>query len=708
MNRYVFPLAVMATSHLPVAVADEQPLELEPISVTAEPFADRGELDSTRPVDVLVGDALDRARAATLGETLDRQPGIANAGFGPGAGRVVIRGQSGPRVRVLDGGVGVLDASTVSPDHNISTEPFRARQIEVLRGPAALLYGNGAIGGVVNVVSDTIPTEPVEQIGGSLGMRYDDGAEALTTYGHTEFGIGRLNVHLDGLIRNTDDLKIPASSVRDEEEAHEGEAPEEAHEEHAEGPTNRLENSSTETESFALGTSWVDDWGHVGLAITRYDTYYGVPGHAHEHEEEHEGEAGHDEEHGEEEGGVRIDLKQTRYDAKLEIFDPLPGFTRLRGALVLSDYEHTEIEPSGEPGTVFGNDGTEFRLEATHAPIGQLTGVLGVQWVDADFSAVGEEAFVPTVQTRSLGVFGVEEWQLNALRLEAGLRLENTDHDPTGNQPARDFSTVSLSLGGNYALGDHANVAVSLSRSQRAPSSQELYSLGPHLATETFEVGNLDLTEEVANNLDVTLHWHGDRVDAELTGFVTRYQDYIYQSSTDSLLPDGEPDRVDEEGMAEADGELLYVRYTQQDANFAGAEASLSVLALQSATLGNWRPRVFADTVSGELDNGGPLPRITPSRIGLGLDWQRLSLGADLRVTRVLTQDDTAELETETAGYTRLDADLTWTVRSAAALVFGLRGRNLLDETIRDHTSFIKDQSPGVARSVIVDMEWVF
>ena len=170
MNRYVFPLAVIATSHLPVAVADEQPLELEPISVTAEPFADRGELDSTRPVDVLVGDALDRARAATLGETLDQQPGIANAGFGPGAGRVVIRGQSGPRVRVLDGGVGVLDASTVSPDHNISTEPFRARQIEVLRGPAALLYGNGAIGGVVNVVSDTIPTEPVEQIGGSLGM----------------------------------------------------------------------------------------------------------------------------------------------------------------------------------------------------------------------------------------------------------------------------------------------------------------------------------------------------------------------------------------------------------------------------------------------------------------------------------------------------------------------------------------------------------
>ena len=335
MNRYVFPLAVIAASHLPAAVADEQPLELEPISVTAEPFADRGELDSTRPVDVLVGDALDRARAATLGETLDQQPGIANAGFGPGAGRVVIRGQSGPRVRVLDGGVGVLDASTVSPDHNISTEPFRARQIEVLRGPAALLYGNGAIGGVVNVVSDTVPTEPVEQIGGSLGMRYDDGAEALTTYGHTEFGIGRLNVHLDGLIRHTNDLKIPAGSIPEEEEEHEEEGPEEAHEEHAEVPADRLENSSTETKSFALGTSWVDDWGHVGLAVTRYDTDYGVPGHAHGHEEEQEGEAGHEEEHEEEEGGGRIGrrlrwLLEPRRPRLLQLFQRQPRHPRER------------------------------------------------------------------------------------------------------------------------------------------------------------------------------------------------------------------------------------------------------------------------------------------------------------------------------------------------------------------------------------------
>ncbi|MEC9406977.1 MAG: TonB-dependent receptor [Pseudomonadota bacterium] len=708
MNRLLLPLVAMATGHLAIASAEEQPLELDPVTITAEPFANRGELESTRPVDVLVGDALERARAATLGETLDQQPGIANAGFGPGAGRVVIRGQSGPRVRVLDGGVGVMDASTVSPDHNISTEPFRAQQIEILRGPAALLYGNGAIGGVVNVVSDTIPTEPVEQLSGSLGMRYDDGTEGLTTFGHSEFSLGRLNLHIDGLIRDTNELKIPSGAAQAPEEAHEEE--EDAHEDEDVGQADRLENSGTATESFAVGSSWVDDWGFVGVAVTRYDTHYGVPGHAHGHEETHEEEGEHEDEAHEEEaeGGVRIDLKQTRYDAKFELFDPVPGFSRLRGALVVSEYAHTELEPSGEPGTVFGNDGTELRLEATHAPMGALTGVLGIQWVDSDFSAIGEEAFVPTVQTRSLGLFGVEEWELNALRLEAGLRLERTDHDPSGGQPARDYSTVSLSLGGNYTLGDHANVAVSLSRSQRAPSSQELYSLGPHLATETFEVGNLDLTEEIANNLDVTLHWHGDRVDAELTGFITRYQDYIYQSTTDALLPDGEPDRVDEEGMAEADGELLYVSYTQQDAHFVGAEASLSVLALQSTTLGHWRPRVFADTVSGELDNGGPLPRITPSRIGLGLDWQRLSLGADLRLTRVLTQDDTAELETETAGYTRLDADLTWTVRSVADLVFGLRARNLLDETVRDHTSFIKNLSPGVGRSIIVDMALEF
>jgi len=708
MNRMILPVALFATlsAHAADPEVDSETLELDPIQVTAEPFANRGELESTRPVDVLVGEDLDRERAATLGETLDQQPGIANASFGPGSGRVVIRGQSGPRVRVLDGGVGVLDASSVSPDHNISTEPFRARQIEVLRGPATLLYGNGAIGGVVNVVSDTIPTEPVVGPTGVLGTQYDTARDGRTYFGHVETGFGRFNLHVDGLVRRTHDIEIPgmaesAAAHEAEEDEHEGEEHEEEDE-----VAGLLENSSTSTNSTALGTSWVDDWGFVGASVTTYRTNYGIPGHHHHEEEgeEHE-EEGHEDE---EEGGVRIDLNQVRYDGKFEVLEPLPAVTRLRGAVVVSDYEHTEIEPSGEPGTRFENNGFEARLEATHAPLGDFSGVVGLQWVDSEFSAIGEEAFVPPVDTQSVGLFWVEEWHLDPLRLEAGARVESTDHSPEGGAPSRDFSTVSLSVGGNYMLSDSANLAVSLSRSQRAPSSQELYSNGPHLATESFEVGNLDLTEEVANNLDISLHWHSERIDAELTAFVTRYDDYIYQSETDTLLPDGEPDRVDEEGTPEADGELLYVAYTQDDADFAGAEASFAVLVLDSPAAGQWRPRIFADTVTGELTDGSSLPRITPSRIGAGLDWERGPVTADIRLTHVARQSDTASLETETDAYDRLDADITWTIRGQYGLVLGLRGRNLLDEEIRDHTSFIKDIAPGAGRSLLVDASFEF
>ena len=699
MNRYMIAVALSASTAVFAAEEPTDTLQLDPVQVTAEPFAGRGELESTRPVDVLVGEDLDRERAATLGETLDQQPGIANASFGPGSGRVVIRGQSGPRVRVLDGGVGVIDASTVSPDHNISTEPFRAKQIEILRGPAALLYGNGAIGGVINVVSDTIPTESVDGNHGELGTQYDSARNGRSVFGHVESGFGRFNLHIDGLARRTDDIDIPGFAEAEHEEHEEdGDHADEHEEEEASGT---LANSSTSTNSAAIGTSWVDDWGFVGASLTTYRTNYGIPGHHHEEEHEEEG-------HEDEEGGVRIDLNQLRYDAKFEVMNPFPALDRLRGAVVISDYEHTEIEPSGEPGTRFENDGIEARIEATHAPFGDFSGVVGLQWINSEFSAIGEEAFVPPVDTQSVGLFWVEEWQLDALRLEAGARVESTEHEPEGGAPARDYSTLSLSLGGNHALSDTVNLAVSLSRSQRAPSSQELYSNGPHLASETFEVGNLSLDEEIANNLDVSLHWQTDRFDAELTAFVTRYNDYIFQAETDALLPDGEPDRVDEEGVASADGELLYVTYTQADADFAGAEASFSLLAVDSATTGQWRPRLFADTVSGELTDGGSLPRITPSRVGAGLDWERGPFGADLRLTHVARQRDTASLETETDAYNRLDADLTWVIRGQYELLLGLRGRNLLDEEIRDHTSFIKDIAPGAGRSVIVDASVVF
>lgn len=673
-----------------LAAEDDDTVEFDPIVVTADPLA-RGELDSTRPVSVLDGQALDRAQAATLGETLDGELGVANSSFGGGAGRPVIRGQSGPRVRVLDGGLGTLDVSSLSPDHNVSIEPFRAEQIEVLRGPASLLFGSGAIGGVVNVVTDTIPTAPVDQVDFSLGTQFDSARDGRSLFGHVEFSAGPLAFHIDGQTRRTDDLEI--DGFADADAAEEGADPSEA---------GTLENSYTDTETGAFGVSWAGSRGFLGAAVTQYDTVYGIPGHGH-----------HDEgggEEAEEEGGVFLDVTQVRYDLRGELSNPLAGLARLRGAVVKNDYKHIEFEGPGEPGTVFTNDAVEARLEASHAEIGALRGVFGLQVVDRDFQAIGEEAFVVVpVNTQQTSLFVVEEFGLGPVTLEAGGRIERVDLTADG-AANRDFDATSLSLGLNWALTDALRFAVSASASERAPVAEELYSNGPHLATETFELGSLALDVETANNIDVSLHWHGERLFGHVSLFTTQYDDYIFQAFVDSNN-DGEADLVTEEGALPGpgeEGELLLVNYTQADADFAGGEAELGAIIVPRGPLGEWSLRVFGDTVSGELDGGQNLPRITPTRIGVGLDWSRGILNASLKLTEVDEADDLAPLETPTDGYSLLSADFDWTVNTAGTVKLGLRGRNLLDEEVRLHTSFIKDIAPQAGRSLILDARYEF
>lgn len=687
--------ASLAVFHTPLlaqtAEPDDDAVEFEPIVVTADPLA-RGELDATRPTSVLDGQALERAQAQTLGETLGDELGVANSSFGAGAGRPVIRGQSGPRVRVLDGGVGVLDVSSLSPDHNVAIEPFRAEQVEVLRGPATLLYGSGAIGGVVNVVTDTIPVAPVERADFSLGTQFDSARDGRSLFGHVEFGAGPLAFHIDGQARRTDDLEIDGFADADAEE--EGLPQSEA---------GTVENTYTETETGAFGLSWTGQRGYIGAAATRYDTVYGIPGHGH-HEDEGGGEAE------EEEGGVFLDVTQARYDLKGELTDPFAGLTRLRGALVKNDYKHIEFEGPGEPGTVFRNDAIEARLEATHAAVGPLRGVFGIQHLDRDFQAIGEEAFVVVpVSTQQTGLFVVEELELGPVTLEGGVRVEQVDLTADG-APNRDFDATALSLGLNWALSDALRLAVSVSASERAPVAEELYSNGPHLATETFEVGSLALDVETANNIDISLHWHGERLFGHLSLFTTQYDDYIFQAFVDSNN-DGEADVVTEDGTLPGpgeEGELVLVNYDQADADFAGGEAELGVVLLPSGPLGELALRVFGDTVSGELDGGSNLPRITPTRIGVGLDWARGNFNAGLKLTEVDDADELAPLETPTAGYSLLSADLDWAVNTAGTLKLGVRGRNLLDEEVRLHTSFIKDIAPQAGRSLILDARYEF
>ncbi len=674
------------------------------IIVTADPFANRSPVEATQPTDVLSGEDLQRARSSTLGDTLANQPGVHGADFSAGSSRPVIRGLGGPRVRILDGGSGVIDASTISPDHAVSAEAFRARQIEILKGPATLLYGSGAIGGVINVVSDLVPTQPSTELHGSLGFSGSSVDRGRTGFGHLGGGNGTIAFHLDALTRKTRDYDIPGFADIDgarEDTAERGHVP----------------NSATATDSLGAGLSWTGERGFLGLGWSAYDSRYGVPGHG--AEEHHAGEPPAEGEAAEE-AGVRIALDQHRVELRGGYRPDGGSIERIRGSLVLSTYEHAEIEPEDahgaeEPaaeaedahGTVFHNEGREARLELTHRPWAGWRGVFGLQGLVKQFSASGEEAFVPPVDSEGLGIFLVEERAWGEHRLSLGSRLERLSHDPQASRK-RDYSLFSLSAGMHLELSETQHLGVNLSRAQRAPDVQELYSNGPHLATATFERGNLELREETALNLD--LGWQGTfgALTVSIDGFYTRYSDFIFPSEVDED-GDGAPDFVHAEeespsGGEEGPGDLLLLDFSQTDADFWGGEAQarLQLAPHISASL-------FGDFVRAERAGGVTLPRIPAARLGLGLDGQSGPWHFGARITRVLRQNRTAVLESETPGYTLLSADLAFVIPARSGdFSIALRGRNLLDEEARNHVSFLKDLAPLPGANLKLDLGFEF
>lgn len=709
-RHLMWALAFTATPNLawsqnPTKLSDADETALPEITVTADPFAQRHPVEATQPTSVLSGEDLERSRAATLGETLADQPGVHSADFSSGASRPVIRGLGGPRVRILDGGSRVADASTLSPDHNVSAEPFRARQIEVLKGPASLMYGSGAIGGVINLVSDLVPTEPEDQLHGAIGVGGNSVNDSRSGWGHLGGGNGRIAFHLDGLVRDSEDYRIPGHADADEHGT--------------EGDHGRVSNSAAETHSLGAGLSWTREQGYLGLGVSLYDTLYGVPGHSHG-EEEHADEAETETE--EESHDVRIDMQQQRYELRGGWNWSDGIFERVRGNLVHSTYEHQELEAGHhdeeneadaheEVGTLFENDLTELRLELTHRERAGWRGVLGVQITQQDFSALGEEAVVPPVQTHSTGLFAVEERHFGPHRLSVGARIEHLEHDPDGlNRGA--YNLLSLSSALHVALGPDQHLRFGVSRSERAPDVQELYSFGPHLATRSFDRGDGALDKEAAINVDLGWHTQRDRLSVTADVFYTLYSDFIFSGEVDED-GDGEADRYEEhDHEEEADGEheeheedaLVIVQYQQDDARFWGGELDLRYALTRNHTVG-----LFGDVVRASRDGGAKLPRVPADRIGLRYDGYLDAFSFGARLTRVLPQSRVTELEGRTAGYTLLSADLGWVIPTESGeLHINLRGRNLLDEEARNHVSFLKQLAPLPGRNFGLGLEYTF
>ncbi|MBL8516395.1 MAG: TonB-dependent receptor [Betaproteobacteria bacterium] len=643
--------------------ASRVPTKIEAIEVKALPLpTPLNEL--TQPITVLDAEDLRRKRAASIGDTLAGEAGVQSSAFGPASGRPVIRGMDGPRVRVLQNGVGTLDVSTLSPDHMVTSEAAQAEQIEILRGPASLLYGSGAIGGVVNVVSNLVPSAAKQGVSGEAELRASTGDRGRFGSATLDGGNGDVAWHLDGFKRRAKDHEIPGRIVADDPDSASG----------------RLPGSDLDAEGGGAGVSFTRAGGFLGAGVSGLRNTYGLP----------TGE------------GTFIKLKQNRVELAGDIRRPLAGIDLIKFRAARGDYEHSEIEPDGEVATTFKNKGDEGRIELRHLPIAGWKGAIGVQWQDRDASAVGEEAYLPPSNTRATGVFLVQEKTFGDWTISAGLRGERERLRAEGELPSRRFSLTSHALGASWNLAPGHALSINFTSAERAASAEELYAFGPHLATATFDVGDANIRKETSRNIDITLQKNTGALQWKLSVFDNRMKDYIFARSADED-GDGIADRVNEEGEIEPDGELLLQMLGQADATFRGYEAEVS-------WQGNGtKVRAFTDNVRAKLKSGGNLPRISPARIGIELSQSWSDWTGRFSATRVQRQNRVAELETATAGYTRVDAELLWRAPSSLGnwQVF-LQGRNLLDKEIRLHTSYLKEVAPQPGRAFALGVRAAF
>lgn len=670
-------VTALTAAHAAQAAA---PKDLDEVVVTAAPYpVSIG--SATTSVNILKREELDTAPVGGLGDVLSGLPGVRSTFFGPGASRPVIRGLAGPRVLVLSNGLGQVDASALSPDHAVATDPQEAERIEVLRGPSALAYGGSAIGGIVNVIDDRIPRDPVDGLEGRVmasGSTVDDGRMATASL---KAGAGPFVVTLDGVRRETEDYDVPTHP--------ESRRLMEADGEEWPGPVDSVvENTSTELSSYGAGLAYVKDRGYLGFSVKRTETTYGVPGHAHEHGHE-EGEDGEAEEgHEGEEAGVAIELEQTRYDLRGEYEMALGPFEKLRFAGGYADYTHVELE-DGAPATRFFSEGWEGRLELVQPDRDGWQGAVGFQALSRDFDAVGEEALVPATTTKEWGAFVLQRYDRDGWGVEGGLRLDRRSLDSVAGE--RDFTNVSASLGAFVRPTQDWFFSLSGSRTSRAPAQEELFANGPHPATRGFEVGDPDLDQEVSWSLDATAHYGSDRWTADVHLFGVRYEGFI------DLRPTGEED---------AESGLPVFRYVQTDATFHGFETEVSYRLWADAGR-SFRLEAMADYVRGDTDLGAPA-RIPPWSAALRGVFEGGWWTGQLEARRVGKQERVAEFELPTDGYTLLNASLTVRPLKDEGFKVFLDARNLTDAEAREHASFLKDLAPLPGRNVRLGVAYSF
>ena len=584
---------------------------LAPVVVTGNPL---GTTELIAPTDQLSGTELLLRSQPTLGETLQGLPGVSSTYFGPNASRPVIRGMDGDRIRVLNNGGASQDLSSLSYDHAVALDPLLIERVEVLRGPGVLQYGGSAVGGVVNVIDGRIHREPMFDekggVAGKLDMGYATGNKEQGGAVVLDAGTHRYSLHVDAMSRKTEDVAVP----KDIDCTQGG----------VTTTARRICNSASRSYGGALGGTLFFDRGYLGASLSTYDSDYGSVA----------------------EDEVTIRMRSNRLALEGELRDLGGPLQSLKAQFSRNDYRHTEYE-AGTPGTLFRTGGKDLRLQARHARLGALDGVIGLQFEDSRFSADGAEAYAPYSRTRSSAAFVHEELGTGWGKLSAGARLESVRVESLGIDGNAAFTPGSRSFNpSSYALGALWNVAPewqltsNLSLNERAPKHYELYANGEHVATNAEEIGNPELGKERSGNLDLGAAWKRDAHRAKLQVFQHRFSNYISLEGTD--LGAAPPQYT----------------YTQVRARFTGAEASGNVRLLD--TVHKLDLGLRADTVRAEnTDTGQPLPRIAPHRVGATLQWTRAAWSARLGVDRYAGQDRVPEGQIATEGYTLWNAGLS-------------------------------------------------
>lgn len=665
------------------------------------------QLDVLAGTSVLEGAELQRNHEGQIGDMLTKLPGVSATSFSPGASRPVLRGFQGERVRVLVDGIGTSDVSNTSVDHATSIDPLTAERIEVLRGPAVLLFGSQAIGGAVNVIDKRIPlrrmTEPFHlDTAGAIDTAFD-----LREAGASlDVPVGQNFVfHASGGWRETNDMRVPgfvvapglrADLLADADEEEEEGLLQEAEElREAANARGTLAGSATRTWSANTGFAFFAGESTLGSSVGWYDTRYGVPlrpGAGHHHhggEGEHEGEE-HEGEEGEENDAVTIDLRQFRADLRGRLALGGGFFEALNTRVGFSDYTHTEFE-GDEIGTVFDVKSMEARAVLEQANRNGWRGALGVQYYYRDFDAFGAEAYVPKNRTDQFAVFGLQEVPLGPVQLELAARYESTNVKSQVIGAARSFDTFSGAAGLAYETEQGLRFGITGHRAERAPSAEELYSNGPHIATQAFEVGNPNLTTERAWGVEAFLRGRIGLASVNIAVYRNWFDNFIYLSET---------------GLEE--DELPVFEYLQGDVDYMGVEGQVSVPIIDSGPF-----RLIADIrgdyIRAELSDGTPLPRIPPLRLLGALEAQTERFDVRGEVEWFDEQTRVSPFETPTEGYTQVNASIAWKpFRGDKNVTVLLQGNNLFDVTARRHASFTKDFVPLAGRNVRLSVRTSF